>query len=72
MEEHNDGGVDELPGYLGGATMVVLLALAAESLAKGHTLAAVALAILAISCFYLGANHLMKELERGDGPPAVH
>jgi hypothetical protein len=72
MEEHNDGDFDELPGYLGGATMVVLLALAAESLSEGHTLAAVVPAILAISCFYRGANLLVKEVGRGDGPSAVH
>ena len=71
MEEFDARESSELPGYLGGATMVVLLALAAEKLSEGNTLTAIVLAVVAISCFYVGANLLVAELERGDDSTAA-
>jgi hypothetical protein len=60
---------NELPGYLGGAAMLVLLALAAESLSEGNALAAIVLTVIAISCFYFGANRLVEGLERENDIP---
>jgi hypothetical protein len=71
MEEPSEEYPSEISGYLGGATMIVLLALAAEHLSEGETLVAIVLTIVAISCFYFGADLVVKELERGDGPPAT-
>jgi hypothetical protein len=69
MQEFDARGSNELPGYIAGATMVVLLALAAERLSEGSTLTAVALAVIAISCFYVGASLVVRDLERGDDSP---
>jgi hypothetical protein len=69
MQEVDARGSSEFPGYVGGATMVVLLALAAESLSAGSTLAAAALAVIAIGCFYVGASLVVRDLERGDDSP---
>jgi hypothetical protein len=71
MEEPSERDPSELSGYLGAATMVVLLALAAEHLAEGQILTAMVLAAIGIICFYVGAEQLLRELERGDGPPAT-
>ena len=71
MQEFGRRDSGELPGYLGGATMVVLLALAAEYLSEGNTLTAMVLAVIAITCFYAGASLLVRELEREDDFPAI-
>jgi hypothetical protein len=71
MEEFDKRDPSELPGYLGAATMVVLLALAAENLFEGNTFIAIALTVIAISCFYVGANLLLEKFERGDDSPAA-
>jgi hypothetical protein len=61
---------DELSGYLAGATMMVLLALAAECLSAGQSLTAIVLAVVAIGCFYVGASRLVDDLEREDDTAA--
>jgi hypothetical protein len=71
MKEFNKRDPSELPGYLGVATMVVLLALAAENLFEGNTLTAIVLTLIAASCFYLGTILVARELEsRNDAPAA--
>jgi hypothetical protein len=71
MEEIDSRNPGEFSGYLGAATMVVLLALAAENLSEGNTLAAMVLAVIAIGCFFAGASLLVKEFEHGDDSTAA-
>ena len=71
MEEFDKKDPCELPGYLGGATMVVLLALAAENLFEGNTFIAIVLTFIAVSCFYVGTSLLVRELEREDDAPVA-
>lgn len=70
MEDFDAHYADELSGYLAGATMMVLLALAAECLSAGKSLTAIVLAVVAIGCFYVGARRLVIDLVRGDDPSA--
>jgi hypothetical protein len=69
MEEFGTRDSCELPGYIGCATMVVLLALAAENLSEGNALGAIVLTVIGISCFYAGASWVLTELERRERSP---